>query len=86
MPASPPPDHRGKFCDFILNPLNSRTGGELMKCQRAAAGYDRNSRGFRCAGHLDRKPHVKRQTPGSRKVKTSHRRPSYLPPIHEHTD
>lgn len=58
-------DHRGKFCDFILDPLNSRTGGELIKCQRPAAGWDAFSRGFRCSRHLQRKPHIKRQAPGS---------------------
>lgn len=70
MPA-PPHDPTGKFCAFKAHVYDEVE--KVIICGRNAAGWDRAAREYRCVAHLNRKPHVKRQMPGSRKVKTSWR-------------
>lgn len=77
MSRNDPPDHKSKFCDFILDPLRSRPGGELHKCGRAADGWDHTTRGYRCRTHLSRKREHPWRGDTSLRRSSRPRRPSY---------
>ena len=78
-------DLTGKTCGYIfVEDDNLESWTRRYRCSAPAFGWDKSVRGYRCRTHLTRKPHKKRQEPGS----PERTRPSsiQLPDVHYNTD